>query len=137
MELGIAPGECVAVDFGAYRHVGIVTDAIGADGLPRVISNSRRRGGAHEEDWRTFAQGEAVYSVELRPPQLSGDRILAAARALAAEGRRYNGIWFNCEHFVRRVYGLPERSPQLRRAGFAAGAFTAIAGALWTLGGKP
>lgn len=129
----VSPGDCVFVDvsvaWGAVpvRHLGIVTDAVGLDGHLRVISNSARRGGVYEEEWRTFAQGLPVHRADLTstlPPDVTLER------ARRREGTRYDGAGYNCEHFVRESFGLPVKSPQVRRAGYIAGGIMAAIGAV-------
>lgn len=102
------PGDVVSVRVkGAVRHEGIMTET------GHVISNSRRKGGVFEESFRTFAEGRKVVNHGPRNG-LNSDTVLARARSL--KGRTYNPYTYNCEHFVREVYGERRHSPQKKIA---------------------
>lgn len=111
------PGAVVSVRvLGPFRHVGIVTDRW-RNGMPMVISNSRRRGCVTEESWAEFTQGNPE-RVDATPSCLPATEVLANARREL--GRRYDILKFNCEHFVRRAHGVAEESPQLQAVVVAA-----------------
>lgn len=132
--MSYAPGDCVGVDayFRAVRHIGIVTDAVGMDGRPRVISSSAKHRGVAEEDWAEFSGGREVYPVPWYS-RTSGAETVRQARLRI--GREYHAALYNCEHFVRDCYGLDVRSPQARRIGYTlagvAGAALAALGWSW------
>ena len=109
------PGDVVAVNFGLYEHVGILSD--GRDwrtNQPLVFSATRRHGCVAEEPLAAFAQGRGVASRGF-PGRLPRATVLARARALV--GRRWHLFFDNCEHFVRQAHGLRRESPQLQAAG--------------------
>ena len=105
-----APGSLVSVStsFLAITHYGIVTDRM-RDGLPMIISCSRRRGMVAEESWSEFADGSEV-SVVGSACTLPVWEVLGRARAEL--GRGWDLFRFNCEHFVELAYG---RRPQSRQ----------------------
>ena len=105
----LLPGTIVAVNFGLYEHVGIVTDQF-HDGMPMVISNSYRKGGVFEEPWNDFTCHQEVI-VRDYPGRLSADSVLIRARSRI--GSRWNLLHWNCEHFVFWAHGLKAHSPQL------------------------
>jgi len=98
------PGDVVSVRTrSGIRHEGIMTET------GRVISNSRRRGGVYEESFRSFADGGKVIN---HGPRNRLDSDIVLARARARSGKNYNPYSYNCEHFVREVYGERRHSPQ-------------------------
>ena len=108
----LSPGTVVSVPvFGLLSHVGIVSDRVGHDGCPMVISNSQRRRGGAEESWSDFTQGKEA-KVEPLSSSLPWWEVLDRARSRL--GRRWDLLVWNCEHFVRYSLGLEPKSPQLR-----------------------
>ncbi len=119
------PGDVVAVDFGPYIHVGILSDRRdGRTTEPLVLSATRRRGAVAEEPISAFAQGRAVVRHGY-PGALPRSTVLARARALV--GRPWHLLFDNCEHFVREVHGVPRASPQIRAAAAVALIFFIVA----------
>lgn len=116
-------GTAVAVSFGFYRHVGIVSDRM-LDGVPLVISASKRRGLTAEEPWAEFCGGRAVTTLAIET-ELPAVEVLARARSCL--GRRWDLFFWNCEHMVRFAYGLPHQSPQVRKWARRAAAAIAVA----------
>lgn len=116
-----APGTAIGVSFGLYRHVGIVSDKY-EDGVPMVISASKRRGLTAEESWEDFTGGRAVMNLSLRT-FFATPEILERARA--SLGRPWRLFTWNCEHMVRHAYGLSHESPQVRKWVKRAGAVVA------------
>lgn len=103
----------VAVKVGliTVRHPGLVTDAIGHDGLPTVINASKRRDRLHtEESWSSFTEGASATIVPMGA-MVSVPEMLRRARADL--GRPWNLFAANCEHAIARWRGLHETSPQL------------------------
>ncbi len=119
------------------RHVGVITDAIGADGQPTILHSSERRGGVVETTASEFIAhraGQLLYHGRLG--SLSSDEMLARGRA--AVGTPYDAMRNNCEHFALRAAGEEPTSPQLRAgttaATFATGVAASIVGSvIWAL----
>lgn len=101
----LAPGVIVAVWVAPVWHEGIVSDRRDADGVPLVISCSRRAGAAREEPWGTFAPAGCAIAVIGYPSSLAPRTVLARARA--GLGRPWTPAR-NCEHFARAAHGDPE-----------------------------
>ena len=112
------PGDVLAVDFGLYAHVGVLSDRLDErTDEPLVFSSTWRRGAIHEEPISEFAQGRPVVRVGY-PGALPRATVVSRARALV--GRPWNLLWDNCEHFVREAHGLRRISPQVRTAAVVA-----------------
>lgn len=118
-----APGTVISVRVGPFLHVGIVSDRTGPDGLPMVLSNSRRRGHAVEETWSEFS-GRKPVSVRERHRGVEGLQIVARARGML--GTPWDPVFSNCEHFVERACGRAPRSGQLQAAGSIAAMFALV-----------
>lgn len=121
--MNLTPGTIVEIDFGLYKHPGVVTDRI-MNSMPMVISNSFRKKGVFEESWEEFSNGEKV-DISGYPGHLSPDEVLSRARSRL--GTRWNLINWNCEHFVNWSHGLKMRSPQLKTCAFYAVAIIGLA----------
>lgn len=117
----LAPGVIVAVWVAPVWHEGIVSDRRGEDGLPLVISCSRRAGKACEEPWTTFAPADCAIAVVGYLSRLAPRTVLARARA--GLGRPWTPTR-NCEHFARSCHGVPE-SPTAELLASAASAAAA------------
>ena len=111
LEAGTVVYVRVQVGVISVRHVGLVTDRRDANGLPTVISASKRRGYTHEESWNQFTEGTRATIVPM-PAGVSPAEMLRRARADI--GTRWDLVSANCEHAVARWRGLPEESGQLR-----------------------
>lgn len=109
----LRPGVIVAVEVWPIWHVGIVSDERGPDGLPRVLSRSRRTGIAADEPWQTFAQTRRALPVAIvgYPSRRSPAEVLEAARR--ALGTPWNPLR-NCEHFAWSAHGMPH-SPTVEK----------------------
>jgi len=107
--MNLIPGTIVRIDFGFYKHPGIVSDR-SMNSMPMVISNSFRKRGVYEEPWEDFSNGRKV-EISGYPGDLSPDEVLTRARSKI--GTRWNLILWNCEHFMNWSHGLKPRSPQL------------------------
>ncbi len=104
------PGDIVRVGRGFYRHVGIVAPWQWKQIGPHVVSLDQR--GVMCEPLSKFANGGEVRNDGAFDRSRAN---WAASRARQQVGRplEYN-LWSNnCEHFVREMYGLPRRSPQV------------------------
>mgnify|MGYP003669203508 CR=1 FL=1 len=97
-------GEWVSVKaLGFIDHFGVAT----GDG--RVVSNSLRHGGVLAQSEPEFSAGKPVTRHGSPDPSQAHS---AAGRALSRIGEPWRPLSSNCEHFVRKVYGLREESPQ-------------------------
>ncbi len=106
----LRPGTVVSVwVFPFFRHKGIVSDRFFGD-KPMVISNSARVGGAAEEAWEVFADGQPVH-VEGYPSSLPSWTVVHRARAFIEA--KYDLLTWNCEHLTSYAHGLAPRSPQV------------------------
>lgn len=118
----VAPADVIAVRVRGVTHEGLVSDVIGPDGRPLVISKSKRRGAVAEESWRDFCGGRLPWVVGY-----IGERcpccVLAEARSRIGEPWT---IVRNCQHFVRECHGLPSQSPGLH--GASVSGIVAVAG---------
>lgn len=133
--MSYAPGDCVGVEAygGTVHHVGIVTDEIGADGCPRVISTSQKWRHVIEQDWSDFAAGGEVRPIKWFSLYSPAETVV---RARARLGRPYDLLRYNCEHLVKDVFGSAIESPQARRVGWIAAAAASLgAAAFWAWGG--
>src|SRR5688572_27604561 len=101
-----SPGSTVAVRIGFVNHVGIVSDRLGDDGCPQVISNSKRRRCVVEETWSSFADGRTV---ALQEHHAGIEGRLRVQRARRLIGARWNLLSFNCEHLVEYAAGREPR----------------------------
>lgn len=125
----IPPGTVVAVPVRVgpmtIMHPGLSTEQLGPDGLPTVISASKRRARrVVEEAWSSFTDGQ-VASIQEMASTVSVPEMLYRARADL--GKRWDLLSSNCEHAVRQWRGLPKDSPQLRYYTLAAGVVALIA----------
>lgn len=112
MSINPTAGSAVLVKVGPLDHYGVVSDQW-HDGMPMVISHSRRRGTTAEEPWGVFTQGGQVYSAGLTS-RFPAHEVVRRARSWA--GRAYSVLFSNCEHHVRYALGRTVESPQLRAA---------------------
>lgn len=108
--MNLIPGTVVQIDFGFYKHPGLVTDRI-LNAKPMVISNSLRKRGVYEESWEEFSQGKQV-EIGGYPGSLSPGEVLERARSKI--GSKWNVFIWNCEHFINWSHGLKTRSTQVR-----------------------
>lgn len=124
-----SPGAMVKVLMGGYDHYAIVSERI-LNGLPMLISLSRRTGTVVEEAWEACAGGRKVVLSDdqgnLRPWQ-----VLANARSRVGQ-IRWDFPRVTCEHFARWAHGLKVESKQVRNGLIIIG----IIGALILLGKK-
>ena len=106
----LIPGTIVQIDFGFYKHPGLVSDKT-LNSIPMIISNSYRLRGVYEEPWEDFSNGKEVEIVGY-PGILSSNEVLDRARSKI--GTRWNLFFWNCENFINWSHGLKTRSPQVR-----------------------
>lgn len=126
MKRFLSPATVIEVDCGLYKHAALVTDVFGADGFPTVIHNSMCFGGVQETTWAECVQNR-TYTIAWSADTLTAPFVLIRARS--AIGSRYNLLTFNCDHFIRWVFGLRPESPQLK-AWAALGLFACTAAIL-------
>ncbi len=105
------PGTVVSVSTHVnYRHVGLLSDRRGYDGLPFVISNAPRAGGVIAEPFGTFA-GDRPWRMDGFPGLLAPWEVMLRART--CERRTYDALSWNCENFLNHCHGLPAKSRQV------------------------
>lgn len=121
------PGMVLAVDFFPVTHVGIATEP------GWVISNSRARGGVHEEPLHAFSEGRPI-RVLGHYGDLPGWHVVERARTRI--GHAWNIFSNNCEHFVRWAHGVEVESPQLKAAGGVAFGLAVLGFIAGTVGGS-
>ncbi len=125
-------GHIVISDFGFYNHYSIISDRIGDDGQPMLISLTERNGTVKEENWTTATQGRPTKLFNTDGP-LSPSKALQRARSQIGKVN-YSLFSCNCEHFARWAYGLPVESKQIVGGVVGAGLGYAVAR---SLGAKP
>lgn len=116
-----SPGHVLAVDLGAYRHVGI------SDGQGGVFENSARRGRPSRVTLEEFSGGKRVEDRGIPRGSAPPWRILERAEAIVSSGVTYRLSTNNCEHFVTEALGVGRSSHQIQRASVALSAFTVAA----------
>ena len=98
---------------GTIEHVGLLSDRVGADGLPAVVHSSKLQGVVGETSMSAFVErAQGPMRIVGYPGALPPAAVLARARARI--GERWSPF-SNCEHFVSYAHGLEPRSPQLDR----------------------
>ena len=102
-------GTIVSAPKGLIDHQGIIANDYFNGGYS-VISNSGKFGRVIEEPIQSFANGKPIKIIGY-PGKKSPNEVVWSARALLNEP--YNLFKNNCEHFVRKVHGVKEESPQL------------------------
>jgi len=125
-------GHIVVSDFGFYNHHAIISNCIGNDGRPMLISLTKKNGTVKEENWTTVTQGRPTRLLNVDGP-LSPLEALQRARSQIGKSK-YSLLRFNCEHFARWTYGLPVESQQVGGGIIGAGLGYAIAS---SRGSKP
>ena len=112
--LHLRPGTVVTVQmkglFKLAHHFALVSDRIGSDGLPMVVTNSGEIGGPGEQAWTDFVKCRSYRA--FYPSTLPGPTVLYNAYSMF--GTRYNLLHWNCEHFANACHGRPAQSHQIR-----------------------
>ena len=98
-------GTVLKLDFGTYFHYGI------ADGLGKVIHNSKKHLKVTKESYKEFAEGKEILISDIN----SENPAQAAINANHYLGMPYHLIKSNCEHFARLVHGLEVKSTQVQQ----------------------
>jgi len=111
--VGGVVGVEVSTRIGRIDHRGIVSDAYGADGQPRILHASQLLGRVVEEDATAFAR-KAVGPIRFVGywGSLPPEEVIKRARSQI--GTPYKLLRRNCEHFASETHGLAAASPQLR-----------------------
>ncbi len=104
-------GDIVVTDFGSYQHYSIVTDAYCADGLPKLISATKRNGTVREESWSEVTQGKHTYIADIKSERPINEMLNLARSQIDIWS--YSLLNNNCEHFVMWVAGLQVSSKQV------------------------
>lgn len=110
---GMTPGSTLAVDCGAFTHYAIISDQLGPDGRPKLISASKRTGTVKEEVWSDVISNEKTKILPM-VGTLTIEEILSKARSRIGNWV-YSLFSFNCEHFVNWCNGLPLTSKQITK----------------------
>jgi hypothetical protein len=112
--LDLRPGTVVTVQmkglFKLAHHFALISDWIGSDGLPMVVTNSGEIGGPGEQRWTDFVKGRGYRA--FYPSTLPGGTVLYNAYSMF--GTRYNFLHWNCEHFANACHGRPAQCHQIR-----------------------
>jgi hypothetical protein len=96
---------------GAKRHVGIYVGRSPWSQDPIMVHNMPGRGVVLD----TLAEFSAGHEVGVYRVPLDSERAAIVQRSMAARGRSYDVMTYNCEHFVHEVFEGRRRSPQLRQ----------------------
>jgi hypothetical protein len=108
---------------GLATHYGLVSNAIGMDGLPMVLAISSKYRRPTLVTWSEFTQGmpykSASYPSQLHPTQVFHNAFLLS-------GKPYDFWTWNCECFAKACHGLPGESDQVK-TGVAIAALAGIA----------
>lgn len=104
----LTPGTVISVPKPPFVHYGIF--AFDYLSRPIVISNSYKHGKVVFESWEVFCSG---YQPRIHPVQGNYSSSQIVERAIKRVGTPYSAVDYNCEHFVRDVYGITVKSPQL------------------------
>ena len=122
----LVPGTVVTVQMKGLlklaHHFALISNKVGADGMPMVITNSGNFGGPGEQSWTDFVKRRSYRA--FYPSALPPKTVLYNAYSMF--GTRYNFLHWNCEHFANACHGRPAQSHQIR-GGLA---FAAIVGSL-------
>lgn len=108
---GMTPGSTLAVDCGAFTHYAIISDQLGPDGMPKLISASKRTGTVKEETWSDVISNEKTKILPF-VGTLTAEEVLSKARSRIGSWV-YSVLSFNCEHFVNWCNNLPFTSKQI------------------------
>ena len=110
----LMPGTVVTVQmkglFKLAHHFALVSEKLGGDGMPIVVTNSGDFGGPGEQSWNAFVQGRSYRA--FYPSNLPSEKVLYNAYSMF--GTRYNFLHWNCEHFANACHGRPAQSHQIR-----------------------
>ncbi len=98
-------GTTLKINYGSYNHYGI------ADGLGKVIHNSKKYFKVIEETEKDFSEGEDILVSNIT----SESPLKAAMIASRYLGMPYSLFFSNCEHFVRLSHGLDVESTQVQQ----------------------
>lgn len=98
-------GTVLKLDFGTYFHYGV------ADGLGKVIHNSKKHLKVTEESYEDFAEDKEILVSDITS-ETPAQAAITAKRYL---GMPYHLIKSNCEHFARLAHGLEVESTQIQQ----------------------
>lgn len=103
------PGQIIMVKkAGVIDHEGLVVHG------NRVIHNSPQHGGVVLSAMEDFAGDQAAMISDKYSPRVSRDQIII--NAYAAVGKKKWLPWYNCQHFISEIAGLPPHSRQVKQA---------------------
>lgn len=92
---------------GLFEHPGL---RIMVAGRLMVIHNSFREGKVVISTIEEYAENHEVVESTRYKPQVTGYQMEALARQLLGKPWK---PWYNCQHFITEIAGLPSHSPQM------------------------
>lgn len=107
----VKPGDIVVTNFGLYQHWSLVTDQVCSQGLPMLISATKRNGTVREESWHSVTEGKETYVADIKFSTLIY-QVLDDARSQIGNWS-YSVTERNCEHFIKWATGLEVSSNQV------------------------
>jgi hypothetical protein len=118
-------GDIIAIYCGLFVHYSIISDRLGPDLKPMLISASNRTGTVSEEAWNNVLSNEKTKHYP-KPSHIKAYTILEKARSQIGSWS-YSLTNRNCEHFVHWCTGFGISSKQVKLGaglGIAAGLLT-------------
>lgn len=110
-DIRVKAGDVVVTNFGVYQHWSLVSDLTCEEGMPMLISATKRNGTVKEEPWGVVTQGKHTYVANVSYPY-SVSEVLKFARS-KIDNWTYSVTSNNCEHFVNSVTKLKPSSKQV------------------------
>lgn len=115
----LTPGKVIAIRYPLYKHFAIISDCLGKDNMPNLISLSYRNSSVQEETWHKVVGAKPVEESSIKG-NYTQTTILTRARSCINNNIKYNLLTFNCEHFARYAHGLPVESIQVKHVVYGA-----------------
>lgn len=106
------PGDIISLNCITYNHYAVISDRMGPDFKPMLISASSRTGTVREEVWSNVIANEKIKR-HPRPHFIEPNLVLANARSQIGRWT-YHLANRNCEHFVNWCSGLGLKSRQVK-----------------------
>ena len=121
----LEPGSVIRIDHRLYRHVGIISDTIGVDRKPLIIS-FKKGASVVTEDVFSEEVGDKNYTVCNNFSRSSSDILIYAKQCIGKPRKPYGLLTNNCEHFVTFVTSGNSHSPQVNSASIGVAVGTMI-----------